>query len=105
MNFQKIQLPKEKIIEFCRQWKITEFSFFGSVLRQDFRPDSDIDILVAFADDAKWTLLDLVKMQLQLEQIVARKVDIIEKRVIEKSHNWIRRREILETAKIFDVER
>ena len=50
-------IPKEKITEFCKKWKIREFSLFGSVLREDFRPDSDIDVLVTFSEDAKITLI------------------------------------------------
>ncbi len=58
-----IDLPKTKIAEFCKKWKIREFSLFGSVLRKDFRPDSDIDVLVTFSEDAKHTLFDLVHME------------------------------------------
>ena len=57
-----IEIPEKKIAEFCR-WKITEFGLFGSVFRDDFRPESDIDVLVSFNADARWTLFDLVKME------------------------------------------
>ncbi len=50
MRKPHIELPKEKIAEFCKKWKIREFSLFGSVLREDFRPDSDIDVLVTFSE-------------------------------------------------------
>ena len=50
-----IEIPREKIAEFCKKWKIREFALFGSVLREDFRPDSDIDVLVTFDEDAKIT--------------------------------------------------
>jgi predicted nucleotidyltransferase len=53
-----IDIPKEKMGDFCRKWKIVEFSLFGSVLREDFRPGSDVDILVTFSRDAQWSLLD-----------------------------------------------
>jgi len=59
VKFQRINLPEEKIAEFCRQWKITEFALFGSVLRDDFRSDSDIDVLVTFADDCGYSLFDV----------------------------------------------
>lgn len=98
MKLKNIDLPIEQIKEFCDQWQITEFALFGSVLRDDFRPDSDIDVLVSFSPDAPWNLLDLVNIQHQLETIVGRKVDLVEKQVIEKSANWIRRKEILSTA-------
>ncbi len=52
----RIAIPQDKIADFCRRWKITEFALFGSVLRDDFRPDSDVDVLVTFAPDARWGL-------------------------------------------------
>jgi uncharacterized protein len=100
MKLKNIELPIEQIQEFCDRWKITEFSLFGSVLRDDFLPNSDLDVLVTFAVDAPWNLLDLVTMQQQLESIVGREVDLIEKCVIEQSENWIRRKEILSTATV-----
>ncbi|MDJ0636302.1 MAG: nucleotidyltransferase domain-containing protein [Xenococcaceae cyanobacterium MO_188.B29] len=100
----KIQLPEDKIKDFSDRWKISELALFGSVLRDDFRPDSDIDVLVTFSLDADWSLFDHVQMQQELVNILKRKVDLVSKRAIERSHNWIRRREILETAKIIYVK-
>ena len=100
-----IQLPEDQIIEFCQRWKITEFSLFGSVLRDDFRPDSDIDVLITFAPDAKRGLLTLAKMKYELEDLLGREVDLVSKHAIESSHNWIRRQEILGTAQVIYVER
>jgi uncharacterized protein len=93
-----IDIPQEAIANFCRRWKITELALFGSVLREDFRPDSDVDILVTFASDAEWSLLDHVRMEDELSESLGRKVDIVSKRAVERSQNWIRRREILSTA-------
>jgi len=93
-----MQLPTKEINAFCQRWQITEFAVFGSFLRQDFGAESDLDVLVDFAEEAKWTLIDLVKMEQELEAIVGRPVDLIEKRGIEQSKNWIRRQEILNTA-------
>jgi hypothetical protein len=95
-----IQLPEAKISNFCERWKISELALFGSVLRDDFRPESDLDVLVTFSFDADWSLFDHVQMQQELAKILERKVDLVSKRAIERSQNWIRRREILETAKI-----
>jgi uncharacterized protein len=95
-----IDLPTKTITTFCQKWQIAEFSLFGSVLRDDFRPDSDLDVLVSFFPHTPWTILDLVTMQQELQQIVHRDVDLIEKRVIETSDNWIRRNEILNTAQV-----
>jgi predicted nucleotidyltransferase len=94
-------LPKDKIADFCRRWNIVEFSLFGSVLRSDFGPDSDIDILVDFAPDAAWTLLDHVEMQEELEQFLGRKVDLVSRRGIERSRNLLRRDTILCSSKVF----
>ena len=75
----KITLPKEKIELFCHKWKVSEMSLFGSVLSKDFRPDSDIDILVSFKDNAGWGLFDFVDMVDELKIIFGRKVDLVEK--------------------------
>lgn len=101
----KIQLPTDKIAEFCQHWKINEFALFGSILRDDFRPDSDIDVLVTFAPDAKRGLLALARMKYELEDLFGREVDLVSKRAIETSHNWIRRQEILGTAQVIYVAR
>jgi predicted nucleotidyltransferase len=99
-----IELPQDQISNFCHRWKVKELALFGSVLREDFRPDSDIDVLITFSLDADWGLLDHVKMQQELGSIFGRKVDLVSKRAIVRSQNWIRRREILETAKVIYVK-
>jgi uncharacterized protein len=91
-------MPHERIADFCRKWEITELSVFGSVLRDDFRPDSDIDVLVTFAPSARWSLLDLVGMEEELAAILGRKVDLVERASVEKSPNFIRRRYVLESV-------
>ena len=102
---QKIPIPTERLDEFCRRWKIVELRVFGSALRDDFRPDSDVDLLVSFAPDADWSLLDHVAMEEELSSILARKVDLVSRRAIERSSNWIRRKAILETAEPYFVSR
>jgi len=94
----RIDLPMEEIASFCRRWKIVELSVFGSVLRDDFRPDSDIDFLASFAEDAGWSVMDLVAAEDELSRLLGRKVDLAERRPIEQSHNWIRRRAILDSG-------
>lgn len=94
----RIDVPEDKIAEFCKKWKIREFSLFGSVLREDFRPDSDIDVLVTFSDDAKITLFDLVHMENELKEIFGREVDIVSRRGLESSRNYIRRNAIINSA-------
>ena len=103
MKLKNIELPIEKLQEFCDRWQIIEFAVFGSVLREDFRDDSDLDVIVTFVENAPWTLFDLVTMQEQLQEIVGRPVDLMEKQAIEKSENWIRREEILNTAQVLDL--
>ena len=99
-----IALPIDRITRFCQHWQIIELSLFGSVLRDDFHANSDIDILVAFAPTANWGLLDHAQMQQELEILLGRPVDLISKRAIERSSNWIRRQEILSTAQAIYVE-
>lgn len=94
----KIQLPQRELAALCKRWKIRELYVFGSVLRDDFRPTSDVDLMVSFEIDAPWGLLEFVRMKRELEALLGREVDVITKTSIEQSHNWIRRQEILESA-------
>ncbi len=94
----RIPIDKDKIAAFCQKWKMTEFSLFGSVLRDDFGPDSDVDVLVAFADDARWSLFDLVHMEDELEEVFGRSVDFLVRESIERSENYIRRKAILSSV-------
>ncbi len=98
-------LPTTEIAKFCRRWKIQELAVFGSALRDDFTPESDIDIVVTFAADADWGLLHHIKMEQELQTVLHRNVDLITKRALEKSRNWIRRNEILKTARVLFSER
>lgn len=103
MNTAAINLPMEAIAQFCDRWQVTEFALFGSVLRDDFRPDSDIDILITFAPEAKRGLTETMQMRDQLQAIFDRKVDLIVKAAIERSENWLRRKNILESAQTIYV--
>jgi len=96
-------MDREKVAAFCGKWRITEIALFGSVLREDFRPDSDVDVLVKFAPDAEWSLFDHVAMQDELSGILGRKVDLVSRSAVERSENWIRRKAILESAVPLDV--
>ena len=103
MTSARIDLPMDPIRDFCRRWKITELALFGSVLRDDFRPDSDIDVLVTFEPNDPWTFGDLLDMQDELKEIVGRDVDMIEKRAIEQSAGPGTRRLILSTMETISV--
>jgi predicted nucleotidyltransferase len=94
----RIAIDQERLAEFCRRWKIVELSLFGSVLRDDFRLDSDVDVLATFAPDEHWSLLDHAAMEEELSDILGRKADLVSRRAIERSENYIRRKHILESA-------
>ena len=96
----RISIDQDKVADFCRRWKIVKLSFFGSVLRDDFRPDSDIDVLVTFSPDTHWGLFDMVQMQQDLQQVLGRQVDLLSQRGVESSRNYIRREAILSSAEV-----
>jgi len=100
MSTLEVQLNSELIEDFCRRWKIEEFALFGSVLRNDFRYDSDVDVMVSFRNDATWSLLDHVVMQDELVAIFGRNVDLVTRKGVERSRNAIRRKSILSNAKV-----
>jgi hypothetical protein len=97
MNKVHVQIPVERIRDFCRKWKVKELSLFGSVLHDGFRRDSDVDVLVEFSDDAPWDLWDLAAMQTELAAIFGRDVDLVEKQGL---RNPFRRRSILNAREI-----
>jgi hypothetical protein len=97
MRKLNIDIPMEKIGDFCRKWRIKELSLFGSVLREDFRPDSDVDVLVEFAPDAPWSLWEWPDMMEELKVILAREVDLVEKDTLT---NPFRRHSILTTREV-----
>lgn len=105
MGKAHIDIPKERIAEFCKKWKIREFALFGSVLRDDFRSDSDIDVLATFEEDAGHSLFDMVHMEEELEAIFKRGVDLVSRRGLESSQNYIRKNAILSTASTVYEER
>ncbi len=86
-------IAPEKLAAFCRRWEVTELALFGSALRADFRGDSDVDVLVSFAPDAKWSLFDLTAIQQELADMFGRKVDLVEEAAL---RNPYRRKAILD---------
>jgi uncharacterized protein len=100
MTFTAIDLPMEKIAEFCDRWQVTEFALFGSVLRDDFRPESDIDVMVQFHSEAHPTFSSLDQMEAELTTIFHRDIDLITRQGIETSRNYLRRQEILSSAHV-----
>lgn len=89
----------KELIAFCEKWRISELALFGSVLREDFRPESDVDVLVRLGEHHPWSVLDHLAMEAELSEIVGRRVEVTSRRALEESHNWIRRREIFGTAR------
>ena len=85
---------------FCKKWKIIVLALFGSVLREDFSPTSDIDVLVTFAPDHPWNLFDVVRMEGELKKIFGRNVDFVIRSGLEQSQNDIRREAIFSSAKV-----
>jgi len=96
----RIAIPGEKISDFCRRWEVAELALFGSVLRDDFGPESDVDVLVHFHAEARRSLFDLVRMREELRGILGREVDLVSRRGVETSRNGLRRRAILESAEV-----
>ena len=94
----RIDLPPDKVAAFCKRWQIVELALFGSVLRDDFGPESDVDVLVRFDRQAGHTLFDLVQMQDELSAALGRQADVTERVAVEQSPNYIRRRAILQSA-------
>jgi hypothetical protein len=99
MTPMDLGISPEKIVEFCRRWKISRLAVFGSALRGKVRADSDIDLLATFASDADWSMFDHYRMEDELVELLGREVDLVSKEAIEESANPIFRREILGSAK------
>jgi len=78
----RLSIPRDKVAAFCRKHGIRKFSLFGSVIRDDFGPDSDVDVLAEFKPDVRFTLFDLVGMQEELSAITGRKTEIFEFRAL-----------------------
>jgi predicted nucleotidyltransferase len=95
-----LNIDAEQIAAFCEKWGIAELSVFGSVLRDDFGPDSDIDVLVVIRPDVNLTFERWDQMEVELSELTGRRVDLVFKDDIQRSRNWIRRREILSTARV-----
>jgi len=97
---ETLDLSEKALEVFCRRWKIREFALFGSVLRDDFHPDSDVDVLVSFQREAEWDLFDVVDMQNELETMFGRKVDLLDREAVEQGKNPFRRQGILSNTRV-----
>jgi uncharacterized protein len=99
----RLAITSEQLAEFCRRWQVAELSLFGSILQDDFDADSDIDFLVSYQPTAKRGLFEKMHMKEELESLFHREVDLVSKKAIEQSQNWIRRKNILGSAKVIYV--
>ncbi len=93
-----IHIPRSQIDSFCRRCQVSELSLFGSVVREDFGPDSDVDVLIQFHPQALHTLFDMARMEEELSRIFGRDVDLVDRTAVEHSRNHIRRKAILQSA-------
>ena len=101
----RLDLPLAKIIAFCQHWQISELAAYGSILREDFRPESEIDLLIQFTPQAAQGLLTLAKVKHALESYSNRNIHIAIKESVENSSNLFRRAENLNTAQVIYAER
>ena len=97
----QIEVPREQIVAFCERWQIAELAFFGSVLRDDFGPESDVDVMVRFHPEAFHSLLSMVSMEEELSGILGRETDLLSRTAVEESRNYIRREAVLKSAEVF----
>ena len=96
----RVEVPSEQIVAFCERWSIKKLALFGSVLRDDFGPDIDIDVLAEFGVEARHTLFDVDRMEEELKDIFGWKVGLVSWHAVERSPNYLRRRAILQSAEL-----
>lgn len=101
--YERLGVTPQDLAALCQRWQIAELFLFGSILREDFRPDSDIDILVTYKPSAKRGLFEKIRLKEELETLLHRDVDLVSKRAIEQSPNWLRRKNILGSAEAIYV--
>ncbi len=95
----RIEVPRHRIAAFCERWRIAELALFGSVMREDFGPESDVDVLVTFHPSARPTLMEMTRIEDELSELFGRRVDLVERRGVERSRNHLRRGAILRSAR------
>ena len=98
-----IDLDRDRIATFCKKWNVERLELFGSVLRNDFRRDSDVDFLYTFRPGAPIPGFGMHRMETELQAIVGREIDLVSRKWIERSPNWIRRKSILDHARVIYV--
>jgi predicted nucleotidyltransferase len=99
MRIGEVDFPDQQIEALCRRWRIRSLAVFGSTARSTSNPDSDVDFLVTYSPDARWTLLDEIALQDELAALLHRPVDLVSRRAVDASENWLRRESILKSAR------
>ncbi|GAB4511378.1 MAG: nucleotidyltransferase family protein [Anaerolineae bacterium] len=100
LRIGSLDIPMDALRTLCQHWQIDELAVFGSALRQDFQPESDIDVLVTFRDGSRWTLLDFVQMQDDFSALFGRQVDLVDKRALIRRQERPANQHILSTAQV-----
>jgi uncharacterized protein len=100
MRIGDIEVPDKALREMCRKWKIRRLELFGSARYGRLGPNSDIDFLAEFEADEQWTLMDLVRAQEEFSMLLGRKVDLVDRKNLERSANLIRRDAILNSTEV-----
>lgn len=95
-----VSVTHEQIAAFCEKWKIVKLELFGSVLREDFDAESDVDVLATFDPEVHLTIHTLLEMEDELKALFGRDVDLVERKLVETNPNWVRRRRILNSARL-----
>ncbi len=100
MRIGALKVNKRRLHSLCRRWRIVKLEVFGSVLRGDFHDESDVDLLVTFAPDVRWSLMQLHEAEQEFSALFGRQVELVPRSGVERSDNYIRRRAILESAEV-----
>ena len=95
----RLGITPEQLADFCERWKVAELALFGSVLRDDFSVNSDVDILVSFAAHHAWGL-EFIQMREELAMLLQRPVDLLTHQSVINSRNFLRRQAILDSAEM-----
>ena len=93
-----IELDSPAVLEFCRKWRVTELTAFGSIVRDDFGPNSDIDFIIEWEKDAPWDLCDYMDQVEELQRHFGRKVDLLSRFALEHDANWLFRKYVLSST-------
>ena len=103
MTIRNINIQEEQLREICKRYLIRELAIFGSTLREDFNDKSDIDLLIEFEPKSGITLFNIVDLKEEFEKLFGRDVDIVSKKAIQRSRNYLKRKAILENFKVIYV--